>query len=255
MNCGVIKLRRSGNRITSVLVSTDGMQEEVHGSDFISSMPLTELVQKMDPPPPTEVLEASSKLSYRDFLTVCLIVDGKHLFDDNWIYVHDAKVKVGRIQNYKNWSPDMVPDPEKTGLGLEYFCNEGDELWSSSNEELIELAKREIDQLGLVKYGDILEGCVYRIPKSYPVYDATYKEHLTVLREFVEGMTNLQTIGRNGLHRYNNQDHAMLTGMKAVSNAVDGEAHDLWSVNTDAEYHEEVRSNERASTTSTAGSS
>ena len=149
----------------------------------------------------------------------------------------------------------MVPDPEKTGVGLEYFCNEGDALWSSSNEELVELGKRELDQLGLAKYEDVLEGRVYRIPKSYPVYDATYQEHLAVLREFIEKMKNLQTIGRNGLHRYNNQDHAMLTGMKAISNVVDGEAHDLWSVNTDQEYHEEVRSDGRVSNTSTSGSS
>ncbi|MEO2048070.1 MAG: FAD-dependent oxidoreductase [Pirellulales bacterium] len=242
VNCGVTRIRRSGDRITSVVVEALGVKQEFCGKNFISSMPLTEFIQKLDPPPPAEVLEASHNLRYRDFLTVCLIVKKEHLFNDNWIYIHDSSVKVGRIQNYKNWSPDMVPDPEMTGLGLEYFCNEGDELWNSSDKELIELGKREVDQLELANYKDIEEGCVFRVPKSYPVYDATYKEHLAVLRDFVMRLDNFQTIGRNGLHRYNNQDHAMLTGMQAVSNLVSGEAHDLWSVNADQEYHEELRS-------------
>ncbi len=241
LNCGVNRIRRSGDRITSVVVDTNGEEREFRGTSFISSMPLTEFVQKLDPPPSAEVLEASRNLRYRDFLTVCLIVKKKHLFNDNWIYIHDSSVKVGRIQNYKNWSPDMVPDPDMTGLGLEYFCNEGDELWNSSDEELIELAKREIDQLELANYDDIEQGCVFRVPKSYPVYDSTYQEHLTVLRNFVNQLDNFQTIGRNGLHRYNNQDHAMLTGMRAVNNLVDGTSHDLWSVNADQEYHEEIR--------------
>jgi protoporphyrinogen oxidase len=224
------------------------VEELVPGDYFISSMPLTELVQKLDEPAPPAVLEASRKLNYRDFLTVCLIVDREHLFDDNWIYIHDPEVKVGRIQNYKNWSPDMVADTRKTGLGLEYFCNEGDDLWSRSDADLVELAKRELQQLGLAQYQDVVDGVVYRVPKSYPVYDATYQTHLAVLREFVNGLDNVQTIGRNGLHRYNNQDHAMLTGMKAVSNLVDGTSHDLWSVNSDQEYHEEVRSEAKPST-------
>ena len=241
LECGVNKIRRAGNRITSVVISNQGVDEEVRGDHFISSMPLTELVQKLDKPPPDDVLSASRRLHYRDFLTVCLILDRDHVFNDNWIYIHDPEVKVGRIQNYKNWSPDMVADAQKTGLGLEYFCNEGDELWSRSDAELVELAKRELSALGLANYEDISDGIVYRVPKSYPVYDATYRDHLAVLREYVDSLENLQTIGRNGLHRYNNQDHAMLTGIKAVSNLVDGESHDLWSVNTDQEYHEEIR--------------
>ena len=245
LNCGVVKIRQSGNRITSVVVSSEEGEEVLHGSTFISSMPLTEFVQKLDPPPPDEVLQSSKCLKYRDFLTVCLILDKEHLFNDNWIYVHDSSVTVGRIQNYKNWSPDMVPDPSQTGLGLEYFCNEGDLLWNSSDEDLIELGKRELDQLRLAKYEDVQDGCVYRMEKSYPVYDGTYREHLAVLREFVDGLENFQTIGRNGLHRYNNQDHAMLTGMKAVGNLLDGRTDDLWSVNADKEYHEEVHSDEK----------
>jgi hypothetical protein len=150
-------------------------------------------------------------------------------------------VKVGRIQNFKNWSPDMVPDAAKTSLGLEYFCNEGDALWTTPDAELIEMGKREVECIGLARAGDVEDGCVVRVAKAYPVYDATYRDHLATLRRFVDGLENLQTIGRNGLHRYNNQDHAMLTGMLAVRNLMLGEANDLWSVNTEQEYHEEVR--------------
>jgi hypothetical protein len=184
-------------------------------------------------------LRAAKKLHYRDFLTVCLIVRKPELFQDNWIYVHDPRVKVGRIQNFKNWSPEMVPDPEKTSLGLEYFCTEGDSLWNMSDSELIELGKREIDRIEVARYVDVEDGCVFRVPKAYPIYDSDYPENLRIIREFIDRMENFSTIGRNGLHRYNNQDHAMLTGMLAVRNMVLGERNDLWSVNTDLEYHEE----------------
>jgi len=153
-------------------------------------------------------------------------------------------VKVGRIQNYKNWSPDMVPDQKLSSLGLEYFCNVGDEVWNQDDADLIELGKREVDQLGLAKYESIEDGCVFRVENSYPVYDSDYRSHLTHLREFVESLDNIQTVGRNGLHRYNNQDHAMLTGMLAVRNMLHGEDHDLWAVNTEQVYHEEIHSDE-----------
>jgi hypothetical protein len=172
---------------------------------------------------------------------VCLIVNKPDLFPDNWIYVHDPEVKVGRIQNFKNWSPHMVPDSDKSSLGLEYFCTEGDILWTMSDEDLIELGKREVEHIGLAGYDDIGEGFVIRVPKSYPIYDSEYRSALNAIKEFVDGLENFQTVGRNGLHRYNNQDHAMLTGMLAVRNMVDGENNDLWSVNTDQEYLEEVR--------------
>ena len=241
LNTDVVKICRTGNRIDSVVVSRDGQQEVITGTDFISSMPITEFVKKLDPAPPQPVLEAADNLSYRDFLTVCLIANKVQTFPDNWIYVHDPDVKVGRIQNFKNWSPDMVPDPSKTSLGLEYFCTEGDELWNMADADLIELGKREMDRIGLASYADIEDGCVFRVPKSYPVYDSDYRDHLAVIREYVSGLENFQTIGRNGLHRYNNQDHAMLTGMFAVRNMMLGEKNDLWSVNADQEYHEEVR--------------
>jgi protoporphyrinogen oxidase len=243
-NAPVVRLERTGNQIDRVIVLRHGKEVAVQGTEFISSMPLTELVRKLDPPAPDAVLQAAEKLKYRDFITVCLIVNHPDLFQDNWIYIHEPQVKVGRIQNYKNWSPDMVPDQTKSSLGLEYFCNQNDELWRMKDSELIELGKREVDQLGLARYVDIEGGCVFRVEKSYPVYDSSYQEHLAVLRGYVARIENLQTIGRNGLHRYNNQDHAMLTGLLAVRNLLDGEDHDLWSVNADQEYHEEVRVDE-----------
>jgi hypothetical protein len=204
-------------------------------------MPITELVARMDPPAPPEVRAAARELSHRAFVTVCLIVDQPDLFPDNWIYIHDPAVQVGRIQNFKNWSPAMVPDPTKTSLGLEYFCNEGDALWTTPDAELVALARREIAHVGLARAEDVVDGCVVRVEDAYPVYDSAYREHLDTVRAFVDGLENLQTIGRNGLHRYNNQDHAMVTGMLAVRNALRGERNDLWSVNTDQEYHEEIR--------------
>lgn len=240
LNCDVVRIERTANRIDRVVASSGGREEVIDGNEFISSMPVTEFIRRLDPPPAPEVLDAAAKLTYRDFLTVCLIVDRPDLFPDNWIYVHDPDVKVGRIQNFKNWSPDMVPDLTKTSLGLEYFCLEDDELWRRSDAELVELAKREVDHIGLARYAEIEGGCVLRIPKAYPVYDSGYREYLEIVRKFVDGLENFQTIGRNGLHRYNNQDHAMLTGMLAVRNRVLGEKNDLWSVNTEREYHEEL---------------
>lgn len=235
------KIHRQGNRVVAVTVGHNGHEERIPGTDFISSMPLTEFVQRLDPPAPDEILEASTKLKYRDFLTVCLIVKKPHLFPDNWIYIHDPEVKVGRIQNFKNWSPEMVPDSEKTSLGLEYFCNEGDELWNMSDEELIALGSREVQHIGLATASDVEDGCVFRVPKSYPVYDSDYRTYLQKMKDFAGGFENFQTIGRNGLHRYNNQDHAMLTGLLAVNNALDGADNDLWDVNVDQVYHEEIR--------------
>jgi len=240
LNSDVARIQRTGNRIESVVVACNGKLEEIPGSAFLSSMPVTEFIRKLDPPPPAQVLQAAARLTYRDFLTVCLVVNQHNLFPDNWIYVHDPGVKVGRIQNFKNWSPEMVPDPSKTSLGLEYFSTEGDELWRMADYELIELGKREIERIGLAQASDVEDGCVVRVPKAYPVYDSAYQEHLAVVRTYMDSLENCQTIGRNGLHRYNNQDHAMLTGMLAVRNLVQGERNDLWSVNTDQEYHEEI---------------
>jgi protoporphyrinogen oxidase len=179
-------------------------------------------------------------LRYRDFLTVALVMRERNRFDDNWIYVHDPDVRVGRIQNYKSWSPDMVPDPATACYGLEYFCNDGDDLWARPDAELVALAASEIAKLGLASAEDVLDGTVVRQPKAYPVYDAEYEAHVNVVRsELQERFPTFHPVGRNGMHRYNNQDHAMMTAMLTVENIVRGAASfDAWKVNDDAEYHE-----------------
>lgn len=230
----VEKIHWTSGRVTGV--ETDAV---VTGEHYLSSMPLRELIQKLSPPAPAAVRRAADGLNYRDFLTVALIVNRQDVFPDNWIYIHDPDVKMGRIQNFKNWSPDMVPDQNKTCLGLEYFCFEGDGLWTMADAELIELAKRELEQVGLVRAAEVEDGTVVRMPKAYPVYDAAYVEHLAVVREFLGTLENLQVIGRNGMHKYNNQDHSMFTAMLAVKN-IRGGRYNLWQVNADAEYHEEL---------------
>jgi protoporphyrinogen oxidase len=213
---------------------------EFGGDHFVSTMPLRELIQALDPAPPDEVWRAANHLRYRDYLTVVLIVKRDAVFPDNWIYIHSPEVKMGRIQNYKNWSPDMVPNPSRTSLGLEYFLWDKDEEWGWSNQRLIDLGIRECARIGLIDPGEVEEGTVVRMKKAYPVYDQLYHQSLSTVRRYLESFSNLQTIGRNGLHRYNNQDHSMLTGVYAARNIV-GETHDVWSVNTEMEYHEEAR--------------
>jgi protoporphyrinogen oxidase len=208
------------------------------GRQFISSMPIRELIERLHPAPPEWLRNAADDFHYRDFLTVALIVHGKNLFPDNWIYVHDSRVKVGRIQNYNNWSPEMVPDPETTCLGLEYFCFEGDALWRTPDDELIELGKRELAQLGLLDPSRVCDGTVLRIEKAYPIYDANYRRGVEAVRRFLATVPNLQLVGRNGMHRYNNQDHSMLTAILAARNIL-GARYDLWQVNVDGDYHEE----------------
>jgi protoporphyrinogen oxidase len=238
LNTGVIELKHDQKRVHSITVRQDGVNHEISGEHFISSMPVTALVQRLSPPAPAAVIAASKSLSYRDFIIVPIIVNRADLFPDNWIYVHSPEVKVGRIQNFKNWSAAMVPDPSKTCLGMEYFCSEGDALWNLSDTELLDLATQEIAALGLVKVEEVEDGVVIRQPKAYPVYDRDYRQHLKVIQDYLATFENLQTTGRNGMHRYNNQDHSMLTGMLAVRNYF-GESHDLWDVNTERSYHEE----------------
>jgi len=241
LDAPVLAVHHASRRVTGVTIATgDGSATRIEGSDFISTMPVTELIAKLEPKVPGDVLDAATWLTYRSFLTVCLIVDRADLFPDNWIYIHDPNVHVGRIQNYKNWSQDMVPDPAKTGLGMEYFCNEGDALWKLPDDELVEMAKRELERIGLARAKDVSDGCVFRMAKAYPVYDSVYAQHLERVKTHLASFENLQTIGRNGLHRYNNQDHAMLTGLFAARNIVLGEKNDVWSVNTEQDYHEEI---------------
>jgi len=230
-----------GGRVRSLAASArDGDTVEVEGTHFISSMALRDLIEGMEPPAPDRVIEAARGLKYRDFLTVGLIVAKEDVFPDNWIYIHSPEVRMGRIQNFKNWSPSMVPDPAMTCLGLEYFVHEGDDLWSASDNALVELGARECVKLGFVKPDEVVDGVVVRIPKAYPVYDRGYQDRLAVVREWLAGLGNLQCVGRNGQHRYNNSDHSMLTAMLAVRNLL-GESHDIWSVNTQQEYQEERR--------------
>jgi protoporphyrinogen oxidase len=219
--------------------------ERIAVSAVISSIPLRTAVGVADPGPSPEVVEAAAGLRYRDFLTVALVIEGEPPFPDNWVYVHDESVRVGRIQNFRAWSPWMTPEPNRSCVGLEYFCFEGDELWSMPDAELVELAGREVAELGLIDAARVSGGHVVRVPKAYPVYDCAYAERVGRIRTWVDGLANLQQIGRNGLHRYNNSDHSMLTAMRAVENLCDGADHDLWAVNADSAYHERLEPDEQ----------
>jgi protoporphyrinogen oxidase len=220
--------------------SEDGNSREFPCDHVISSAAVAELAGYIHPAPPEPIRAAAHALRYRDFLTVALIVKDVDCFDDNWIYIHDSSVKVGRIQNFKSWSPHLVPDPELNCLGLEYFCFSGDGLWDSDDQALLRLADEELIQLGLVTPGHVIDGTVIRQPRAYPVYDENYEDRIMLFREWQEReRPGLHLIGRNGMHKYNNQDHAMMTGLLAAENILAGETlFDVWQVNQDAEYHE-----------------
>ncbi|HET7465432.1 MAG TPA: NAD(P)/FAD-dependent oxidoreductase [Candidatus Dormibacteraeota bacterium] len=238
MGEAVVRLNRAGGRVASV---TTDRGTTFTGSAFVSSLPIRNLVEMVNPPLPSEVRAAAAKLRYRDFLTVALVIDGDNLFPDNWVYIHDPDVKVGRIQNFKNWSPDMVADPTKTCIGLEYFCFEGDGLWSSTDQDLVELAKSELAQLGLCRPEMVVDGAVVRVPKAYPVYDDEYAVHVETVRRYIaDELPNLHLVGRNGMHKYNNQDHSMMTALIAAGNLLGIDERDPWKVNGDAEYHEQT---------------
>jgi protoporphyrinogen oxidase len=242
LGCRVTGLeKRSADRGWRInYTDTNGRRQAVEADHVISSAPLRELVHGLSPSPPADVRAAAAALKYRDFLTVALIVRPSLSFDDNWIYIHEPGVKVGRVQNFRSWSPELVPDPALACYGLEYFCFEGDGLWSMSDAELVALAGRELVQLGLAKEGDVLDGHVVRQPKAYPVYDDDYARHVSTIRRGLEhGYPGLHLVGRNGMHKYNNQDHAMMTAMLTARNILAGEQrYDVWDVNQDAEYHE-----------------
>ena len=217
-----------------------GEPQTVEAEHIISSAPMRELVCGLSPSVSERTKDAATSLKYRDFLTVMLILKDRQMFDDNWIYIHDPSVKVGRVQNFRSWSPEMVPEPDKVCYGLEYFCFEHDGLWDSSDRDLIDLAKRELVKIGLAKEGDFVDGCVVRQKKAYPVYDDDYAQCVATIREELDSRyPNLHLVGRNGMHKYNNQDHAMMTAMLCVENILaDSKLYDLWQVNADAEYHE-----------------
>ncbi|HEX6554885.1 MAG TPA: NAD(P)/FAD-dependent oxidoreductase [Ktedonobacteraceae bacterium] len=239
----IISIQHDGNQVTGIVTrDANGNMNLERGTHYISTLPMRELVYAFDPPLPPHVPQAADGLKYRDFLTVAMIVNKAEIFPDNWIYLHDPDITAGRIQNFKNWSLDMVPDPSKTCLGLEYFCFEGDGLWTSTDMDLVELGGKELMKLKLCKPEEILGGTVVRQPKAYPVYDDEYKMHVRTIRDYLEAhATNLQLVGRNGMHHYNNQDHSMMTALCAARNIALNANLDPWSVNTDAEYHEGTR--------------
>ncbi len=224
-----------------------GATEEFRGEHLISSMPMRQLVAQIEPPLPESAVRSGNSLRYRDFLTVGLILRERNRFNDNWIYIHDPNVKMGRVQNYKSWSPEMVPDPDFCCYGLEYFCREGDGLWTMSDADLIALGAKELEQVGLGSASDVADGCVIRQPKAYPVYDDDYQQHVGVIRHaLATHCRNLHLVGRNGMHKYNNQDHAMMTALLAARNIFAGEnKYDVWSVNEDGEYHESGHAGEQ----------
>ncbi len=227
-----------GGRAVSATYVVDGNEKTVPAAHVISTMPMRELVHTITPPPPAEVVAAADDLHYRDYLTVSLIVPQSRSFPDNWIYIHATNVEVGRIQNYGSWSPYLVKDG-RTCLGLEYFVFEGDDMWNKPDDELIALGTEELISLGLAAPGDVEGGYVVRVPKAYPYYDFSYKANVETIRQWIAAEApNIHPVGRNGMHKYNNQDHSMYTAMLTVENMLDGTHHDIWSVNVEEEYHE-----------------
>jgi protoporphyrinogen oxidase len=242
--CGI---HTSGDRVTGVTARNNhGEQRFFPGQYVFSTMPVKELVQALDKPAPPEVSEVSDGLMYRDFITVGLLLkrlkireQGDALLKDNWIYIQEPDVLVGRMQIFNNWSPYMVDSPDRVWIGLEYFCNDTDELWHKSDPDMIALALSEIEKMGIASRADYLDATVIRMEKTYPAYFGTY-DRFPVIREFVDRYHNLFLVGRNGMHKYNNQDHSMLTAMTAVDNIIEGrrDKSNIWAVNTEMDYHE-----------------
>ena len=241
MDQRVIGLSADGDRVVGVQsVDSGGTVRTWEAAHFILSMPLQETVAVFSPCLEGDVSAAAGRLRYRDFLTVALVVEGPNPFPDNWIYVHDPGVRLGRIQNYRNWSTAMVRGEDRTCLGLEYFCFKGDDLWRMEDGELVALAKRELTKLGFAQGARVSAGYVVRMEKAYPVYRPGYDNDVARIRRALARFGNLQVVGRNGMHKYNNQDHSMMTALLAARN-VEGAAFNVWNVNSDAEYHEEAR--------------
>jgi protoporphyrinogen oxidase len=239
MGTAVSRIEHRDGRAVAVTAVGDAGSARYECTDVISSMPIGALLRTMEPPVPAEVLAAADGLRYRDFITVALVMPEEDGFPDNWIYINDASVEVGRIQNFGSWSPYMVKDG-RTCLGLEFFVTEGDDMWTKADADLIEQGKREMHEIGLLADPSRVEvGYVVRMPKAYPMYDATYKQNVEILADWLkEHAPNVHPVGRNGMHRYNNQDHSMYTAMLSVEN-IFGANHDVWNVNVEEEYHEE----------------
>ena len=242
----VTRITHDGKHVASVTVSDpEGKTREISGTHFISTLPMRELVAACNPALPEVVQHAARSLKYRDYFTVAIVVDKADVFPDNWMYLYDKNVQACRIQNYKNWSPAMVADETKTCLGLEYFCFETDAIWQCSDSELAARGGQELVHLGMCTAEQIVSAVVVRQLKAYPVYDDDYKMHLATIRDYLAiHLPNLQLVGRNGMHHYNNQDHSMMTALCAARNIAIDAGMDPWNVNTDAEYHEGVRDRE-----------
>lgn len=239
MRTRVTKIHIEDGKAVAVTVRNkeDDTTETIKVSHVISTMPMNHLVEALEPTPPAPVVAAGQDLHYRDFLTVALVVPEDRGFPDNWIYIHASDVEVGRIQNFGSWSPYMVKDG-RTCLGLEYFVFEDDAIWSLPDDELVALATRELAHLGLVNPSDVEVGYVVRVPKAYPYYDFEYKDNVAIINEYLASVApNLHLVGRNGMHKYNNQDHSMYTAILTVEN-LHGANHDIWAVNVEEEYHE-----------------
>jgi protoporphyrinogen oxidase len=250
-HCNVVRLLTDGSRIVAAEVedTASGARETIAADYFFSTMPIKELMRALEAPVPANVLEVSDGLIYRDFITVGLLLtklkisdntaEGARLLADNWIYIQEPDVQVGRMQIFNNWSPYLVADPSKVWIGLEYFCYDTDPIWSLTDEDMIGLAKREMAKIGIIETGDVLDACVIRVPKTYPAYFGAY-ERFEEIKTYINGFGNLFLIGRNGMHKYNNQDHSMLTAMTAVDNIIEGRTDktNLWDLNTEMEYHE-----------------
>ncbi|MDR1958036.1 MAG: NAD(P)/FAD-dependent oxidoreductase [Planctomycetaceae bacterium] len=237
----VVKVHHAGNRVTAVETEDADGETTLHeGTDFLSSIPITELVQILSPEAPEKVIHAAKSLKYRSLVTVDIMVDQEELFPDNWIYIHSPEVKLGRIQNFKNWSPSMVGSSARSTLGLEYFCNENNGFWTMPDDKIFAQASEEVSKIKICERDRIEDFLVVRVPKAYPVYDMDYPQHIRLIREYLDLFENLQPIGRYGLFKYNNMDHSILTGLYAAKNIQAGKKiHDIWNINTDEEYHEE----------------
>jgi len=238
LNSEVISIIHNDYIITSALIKGNGQTKDYLADNFVSSMPITQLIQRLSPKPPENILKAANFLRYRSLLIVYVILAEPEIFPDNWIYVHSPEIKVGRISNFKNWSAHMCLDSNKTNLCMEYFCDEDDDFWNMKDEELINLAKEELEKIKLAKKVDFEGGFIRRVPKAYPVYDGHYKENLEICKKYLAHFNNLQCVGRYGMFRYNNMDHSILSGILAAQNIL-GEKHNLWQINTEKDYHEE----------------
>jgi protoporphyrinogen oxidase len=245
LNQRCLSVLHSEGRVERVAIKTNGSATEYAVDGVVSSIALSDLIESLEPAPPDEVLAASRRLRYRDLCLVALILDEHEPFPDNWVYIHDPGTRAGRVQNFGAWSESLVV-PGTTCLGVEYFCFEGDEIWEMPHEEAVALATEELGSIGLIDASRVIDGVKIRVPKAYPMYDGSFREDVAVIRAYLETFENLETCGRNGLHRYNNQDHSMWTAILATLNLTAGTEYDVWSVNTEAEYHEEGEAVEAA---------